>query len=504
MLRTRSLFDLFLAALSGAILACAFPQPDFSFFAWFALIPLILVMARRPFWSGYVAGIVFFASTLYWLNIVMVTYGRLHPLLSLVAYLLLVGYLSFYFAVATWLVSRLHDRFKYPISLTFPVIWVALELLRSVLLTGFPWVLLGYSQHNNLVAIQSVDLFGVYGLSGLIILTNCVIASVIEWVQNRQTRYRQGRYVFMLVLLLAANFIYGTIKLQGDYDVGTALDVSLIQGNIDQTLKWEPESQLQTVHRYRQLSEKAAAVDAGLIIWPESATPFYLQDPSVLQQTVLGIAKSSGHHLLTGSPAYARLADGSFNYYNSAFLISPLAGIVGRSDKVHLVPFGEYVPLGQFLPFIEKMVYGIGDFSAGEITPLAFTGEKFGVLVCYEAIFPELARAYANAGSGLLVNITNDAWFGKSSAPYQHLAMTRFRAIENRRWLVRSANTGISAIIDPVGHIVSQSSIFEKAALKGQVKFLSGSTLYSRFGDVLPLLFLLVSMVWLWQSRLRK
>ena len=332
MLRTRSLFDLFLAALSGAILACAFPQPDFSVVAWFALIPLILVMARRPFWSGYIAGIVFFASTLYWVNIVMVTYGRLHPVLSLVAYLLLVCYLSLYFAAATWLVCRLQNRLKYPIALTFPVIWVALELLRSVLLTGFPWVLLGYSQHNNLVAIQSVDLFGVYGLSGLIIFTNCVIASVIEWGENRQTRYRQGRYAFLLVLLLVANFIYGTIKLQGDYDEGSVLDISLIQGNIDQSLKWAPENQKRTIENYRQLSEKAAADGAGLIIWPESATPFYLQDPSISQQTIFEIPRSSGHHLLTGSPAYARLADGSYNYYNSAFLVSPSAGIVGRSD----------------------------------------------------------------------------------------------------------------------------------------------------------------------------
>jgi apolipoprotein N-acyltransferase len=495
--------DILLAAVSGVALALSFPQPDFSFLAWFALVPLLLVMRRAPFRAGFIAGVAFFACALYWLNIVMVTYGRLHPFLSLIAYLLLVLYLALFFAVATWLASRLKERLGYPVSLTLPIIWIALELLRSILLTGFPWVLLGYSQHENLPMIQSVDLFGVYGISGLIILSNCVIAAFINWLKESDKRFYEGRYAIILLLLLAANYGYGTYKLGADSKETEMLSLALIQGNIDQTMKWAPENQFRTIETYNKLSAAISVQKPDLLIWPESATPFYFQDLSGLQQAVIETPLTVGSSLLTGSPAYEK--NGSdYRYFNSAFLVSPQGQMLGRSDKVHLVPFGEYVPLGQFFPFIDKLVYGIGDFSAGEIKPLNLNGHSLGVLICYEAIFPELARAYVNAGSSFLVNITNDAWFGRSSAPYQHLAMSRFRAIENRRWLVRSANTGISAIINPSGQIVKQTSLFEEAALAGSVELIKDTTLYSRFGDVLPLLFLLVSTVWFWQSRLRR
>lgn len=503
MSRSRALTDLLLAAISGIVLALSFPRPDYSCLAWFALVPLLLVMQRSPFRAGFIAGAAFFACTLYWLNIVMVTYGRLHPFLSLVAYFLLILYLALFFAVATWLASRLKERLGYPVSLTLPVIWIALELLRSILLTGFPWVLLGYSQHNNLPMIQSVDLFGVYGISGLIVLSNCVVAAFIGWMKESGKRFYEGRYAVILLLLLAANYGYGSFKLAATSGDSEEFSIALIQGNVDQTIKWAPENQFRTIETYGKLSAGIADQKPDLLIWPESAMPFYFQDLSVLQQAVIEIPRSIESYLLTGSPAYEKNG-ADYRYFNSAFLVSPGGQLLGRSDKVHLVPFGEYVPLGKFLPFVDKMVHGIGDFSAGEITPLSLNGHSFGVLVCYEAIFPELARAYTNAGSSFLVNITNDAWFGRSSAPYQHLAMSRFRAIENRRWLVRSANTGVSAIIDPSGQIVNQTALFEEAALVESIQLFKDSTVYGRFGDILPLLFLLVSAVWLWQSRLRR
>jgi len=500
----RLLFYVLPAALSGALLALAFPLPGYSGLAWVALVPLLLVMHRAPFRSGYVAGVVFFAVTLYWLNIVMVTYGRLHPFLSLIAYLLLVFYLALYFAAATWLCCRLKRKLGYPVALTLPVIWVALELLRGILLTGFPWVLLGYSQHDNLLLIQSVDLFGVYGISGLLILANAIIAALLAWTRDRGRRFTEGNYAVVLVLLLAANIGYGAYRLDADPPSGAPFPVTLVQGNVDQTLKWAPENQFRTIETYRRLSEQATGAGTGLIVWPESATPFYLQEPTVLQQAVFLTPQGTGVPLLTGSPAYQPNGDRSFTYFNSAFLVTPEGELKERSDKVHLVPFGEYVPLGDFLPFIDKLVVGIGDFSAGEINPIRLNGHQLGVLVCYEAIFPELARAYVNAGSALLVNLTNDAWFGRSSAPHQHLAMARFRAIENRRWLARAANTGITALIDPLGRITARTELFEEAVLSAPAALLDGSTFYGRFGDILPFFFLLVSVAWLWQSGLRK
>ncbi|PLX99403.1 MAG: apolipoprotein N-acyltransferase [Desulfuromonas sp.] len=502
---TRSFWlDIFLSAFSGALLAAAFPFPDISLLAWFGLVPLLLVLQRRPFLCGYAAGITFFGITLYWLNIVMVTYGRLHPFLSLIAYLILVAYLALFFGLSTWLAGRIRQRLDYPYALTLPVIWVAFELLRSTFLTGFPWVLLGYSQHDDLRLIQSADLVGVYGLSGLLILGNAVVASMIQWLADRRKRFRQGRYILLFILLLTATMLYGEFRLNSTAVTGQSHRVSVIQGNIDQSIKWSPDLQSVTVEKYLRLSQEAIVGGSKLVVWPESATPFYLQDRTKLQQRVLDFPGATKVHLLTGSPAYERVDADRYRFYNSAFMISPESQITGRSDKVHLVPFGEYVPFGEFMPFIDKLVHGIGDFSAGKIETLDFAGQEIGVLVCYEAIFPELARSYCRAGSKLLVNITNDAWFGTSSAPYQHLAMARFRAVENRRWLVRSANTGISAFIAPDGSVKSQSGLFRDATLTEPVQFLSGTTFYGRFGDVFPLLFTMISMVWFWQSRLRR
>ena len=305
----------------------------------------------------------------------------------------------------------------------------------------------------------------------------------------------------VFILLFVLNLGYGVWRLGQDTDrIDTPVKVGLIQGNIDQALKWNPANQLSTVQSYISLSDRAVHDGARLLIWPESATPFYLQDSSPLSRSVQQFAVKTDRYLLTGSPAYEYGADG-VRYLNSSFLLSPDGKFIGRSDKVHLVPFGEYVPLNSLLPFVNKLVVGIGDFSEGSIAPISMPDGKLGVLVCYEGIFPELARQYVKAGSGLLVNVTNDAWFGRSSAPYQHLAMARFRAIENRRWLVRSANTGISALIAPSGTIISSSPVFETAVVVGDVSFRSETTVYTFTGDVLPVVFILLVLFWLFRSR---
>jgi apolipoprotein N-acyltransferase len=200
--------------------------------------------------------------------------------------------------------------------------------------------------------------------------------------------------------------------------------------------------------------------------------------------------------LLVGSPAYQQSSDG-YQYFNSAYLLSPSGAEVGRSDKKHLVPFGEYVPFGKLLGFIEKLVVGVGDFSPGEIRPLPLNGHSLGVLICYEAIFPKLARDYVRQGSDLLVNLTNDAWFGRSSAPYQLLAMTRFRAIENRIWIARAANTGISALISPAGSVAISGPIFEELQLSGSVGLGVEATFYTKYGDLFAYVCLVISGIFI-------
>jgi len=492
------------ALLSGLALAAAFPLPDLASMAWFALVPLLLVMHRRPFRSGFAAGVGFFAPVLYWLNIVMTTYGRMHLAFSAVAYLLLVAYLSLFFAAATWSACRLREKSGLPPLLTLPVLWVALEFLRSFLFSGFPWASLGYSQQEHLPLVQSVDLFGVYGLSFLIVLANIALADAFRGFFTPPPRIVPWRGLLVAGLLFAANLSYGYFRLSEGLDERQqTIPVALVQGNIDQSVKWSPANQEGTVETYRRLS--LAAADewrGGLLVWPESATPFYFQDGGALSDQVVRTARDADAWLLFGSPAY-EFVNRRPRYLNSAFLLSRSGEMLGRSDKIHLVPFGEYVPLGRYLPFVDKLVEGIGDFSPGSVSPLPMNGHAVGVLVCYEAIFPELAREWVRQGSDLLVNITNDAWFGRSSAPYQHLAMTRFRAIENRVWIARAANTGISALIAPSGRITARSPLFETLYVSGGVGLGARPTLYTRLGDWLPALFLFVSVIWLTRTRRR-
>jgi len=490
------------AAVSGGLLALAFPRPDYHWIAWVALVPLLLVMERRPFRSGFVAGLVFFAAVLYWVNIVMTTYGHLHPVLSVVAWLLLSAYLALYFAGATWACCRLREHCGYSYPLTLPVLWVALEFLREFFLTGFPWATLGYSQQSAAVLLQSADLFGVYGLSYLLVLVNAVVA---EWLSVRRRRSRLPVTAGMVALLLVAGaWGYGSWRLGTDLDSRPErLMTTVVQGNIPQDIKWDPAFQHDTVRIYRELSLSAVDRESSrLLIWPEAATPFYYQDGGKLAAEVTALPSDSGAALLFGSPAY-RQESGKTSYLNSVFLLDPKGNEKGRSDKVHLVPFGEYVPVKRFLPFLDKLVVGIGDFSPGVINPLSLNGHQIGALVCYEAIFPELARESVRQGSDLLVNVTNDAWFGNSSAPWQHLAMVRFRAVENRVWIARAANTGISAFIAPSGQILAATALFVPATASVEIGLGARPGLYAHTGDLIPMLFLTIGVLWLVQTRKR-
>lgn len=491
--------------LSGLLLALAFPRPDVAGLAWIALIPLLLVMEKRPFAAGFAAGLGFFSLVLYWLNIVMTTYGALHPALSLVAWLLLSAYLALYFGTATWLAWWLRKRLAMPIMLTLPVLWVALEFLRSFLLTGFPWASLGYSQHNVLPLIQSADLGGPYILGFLIVLVNAVLADRLRRWRGGERNLRSWLPTAAALLLWSSNVGYGQWRLAQPLDQrDTELETRLVQGNIDQSVKWDPVFAQATVDIYQQLSATPpGGTPADLIVWPESAVPFYYQDGGPLGRQVRTVAGREKVWLLFGSPAYEE-RHRQIRLLNSAFLLDSGEEILGRSDKVHLVPFGEYVPLGRYLPFIDKLVEGVGDFVPGELQPLPMNGHRVGVLVCYEAIFPELAREYVRRGSDLLVNITNDAWFGRSSAPYQHLAMARFRAVENRVWLARAANTGISAFIAPSGRLTQTTPLFETLAIQGRVGMGAHATVYTRLGDVFPALCLLLSALTLLRARLQR
>ncbi len=473
--------DLLWSALSGLLLGLAFPLFDYYPLAWIALVPMFMRVAKRPFASGFTCGFGFFASVLYWLNIVMTNYGGLAPIFSVLAYIFLVAYLSLYFGAATWLAFRCQQFLSIPYLALLPFFWVASEYLRGMLVTGFPWALLGYSQANFPQAIQSADVTGVYGVSFLLVAVNCAVAGLLT--APRKKTVWLG--CLIVVAMSVSHIGYGVYRLAGNLDERSQqLSVALIQGNIDQKQKWDPAFRAANVDKYIRLSTQSAAQQPNLIVWPEAATPFYLQESSQLALKVKQLPVQTGASFLIGSPSYEGTSEANVKYFNSAYLLNRNGNIAGRSDKVHLVPFGEYVPLAGLLSFIDKLVVGVGDFASGHVRPLPVDGQQLGVLICYEVIFPELARAYVEGGSGLLVNLTNDAWFGRSAAPYQHLAMARFRAIENRVWLARAANTGISAFIAPSGKIVQASALFTDSVLSASVGLGAHFSFYSRFGDV--------------------
>ncbi|KAF0220154.1 MAG: apolipoprotein [Geobacteraceae bacterium] len=477
--------DYLLAALTGGLLALSFPKPGLSILAWFAFVPLLLALGkknpRNAFKLGFVAGLTAYAGLLYWLNIVMITYGKLHWSVSLVLFILLVAYLALYVGGIAWLMGKGEAAGVSPL-LSFPVLWVGLEYIRSFFLTGFPWASLGYSQYRTLPLIQVADITGVYGLSFLIALSNIVLYRIIRGMFGTRQGVYPTKSALALFVLMVLALGYGFTRLNSA-DRGEPFNVALVQGNIAQDIKWDPAFQEATVSIYERLSRQAAAGRRALVVWPESAAPFFFQNDEKYAARIRSLAAELNSPLVVGSPAFER-EGATVRYLNSAFLIGPTGEVLGRSDKMHLVPFGEYVPMARLLPFVNKLAEGIGDFSpAAAITPLNTGKAVIGVLVCFEGIFPELSRAYVRAGSRLLVNISNDAWYKRSSAPYQHLSMTVFRAVENRVPLVRATNTGISAIIDSRGHIRRMTPIFEEAVLTGEVRLGEGNTIYNRYGD---------------------
>ncbi|MDO9559660.1 MAG: apolipoprotein N-acyltransferase [Syntrophales bacterium] len=487
-----------LALLSGLLLFLSFPKFGTGLLAWIAFVPLLWALqAKTPyqgFLTGFLTGFSAYIGIIYWIAYVVVHYGYLPLPVGIAVMLLLSAYLALYVALFAAGVVYFHGRGVSPI-LAAPLLWTFLEYAKSHLLTGFPWENLGYSQYLYRPLIQAADITGVFGLSFAIVLINVVIFNVLNFWRSRTNRKRQARRITAEVaagcLVMVILFGYGIFRI-GDVEkvLGQApqMPVSLIQGNIDQNIKWRPAFQDETIRIYKSLTRQAAPSAGGLIVWPETATPFFFQDQNEMHREVASLPRLTGDWLLFGSPRYER--DGlDLVFLNSAFLLSPDGRIAGQYDKVHLVPYGEYVPLRRFFPFINKLVAGIGDFRSGPgYEPLSMQGgnppRKMGIMICYEGILPEAGRAYRQGGANLLVNITNDAWFGNTSAPYQHLSMTVFRSVENRLYLVRAANTGISAIIGPTGRIEARSALFEKATIAGTVRFMDRNTFYSTYGDV--------------------
>jgi apolipoprotein N-acyltransferase len=477
--------SIFLAVASGILLFLSFPKYGSGLLAFIALIPLFwaikeVTSIRQGLLLGFITGMTCHIGLIYWIVYVVVNYGYLPIYLGITLMLLLACYLSIY--TSLFAAGIIFFRQKIALFVAAPVLWICLEYCKSYLLTGFPWENLGYSQYLNHYFVQFADVTGVFGLSFLIVLINATLFEVIA--KKSRKEYILATAVILIIVGVLVYGINRSKQVDKLLQNAAGIEVSLIQGNIDQGIKWNDSFRKETINIYEYLSLQNAPAKGSLIVWPETALPFNYQDADQIQKQVRDISVKTKSWFIFGSTSYENLRDDT-NYYNSAYLLSPAGEIRGKYNKVHLVPYGEYVPLRNVFPFINKLTAGMGDFTAGTgYLPLTMDNKKIGILICYEGILPFAARTYKKEGAELLVNITNDAWFGATSAPFQHFSMAVFRAVETRLYLVRAANTGISAIINPQGDIIARTNIFERAALKQNVKYSNIQTIYAQYGDI--------------------
>jgi apolipoprotein N-acyltransferase len=365
-------------------------------------------------------------------------------------------------------------------------LWVTLEWLRGWFFIGFPWGALGYSQYRHHDLAQMAEVTGVYGVSAVLVLFNAVAAEVLRRRGEGLRRRVMPALVALTVLMIGLPAIgrWRAEAIRGLPPAGH-LRVGIAQGNVAQDHKWDPVYQNDTMTRYRDLTLGMVPAKPDLIVWPETATPFFFQEPGPFRQAVLALAGESGAYLLLGSPAFRQTGFGQLLESNRAYLVSPEGRELAQYDKIELVPFGEYVPYKSVFFFVSRIVTAVGDVVPGMATTVfRIPAGRFGAMICYEGIFPDLTRRFVAGGADFLVNITNDAWFGRTTAPWQLLAHVTFRAIENRVPVVRAANTGISALIDADGRIRWQGPIGEIVSHTGEVEWPGVQTFYTRFGDV--------------------
>lgn len=457
----------------------------------------------RAFNLGLITGLVSFAATLYWITNVMALHGGLPMPVALLVNALLVAYLSLFPALFAVVVRRLRTAFGVRALMSVPFVWVATELGRTHLFTGFPWVLLGYSQVTTIPIAQLASVLGVYGVSALVASVSAAAACCAA---TRAWRPRLEA-IGVVAIAIASTAVWGSWRAaRADLTrEGQPVKVGLIQGNVSEERRRGDAAQaLRIIEEHLTMTRQAIGAGADLVIWPESAlSPYRFPDHPEIAGLVRGLAREGGVPILVGSDQIERGQPDT--WYNSAFLVSADGSDAGFYRKMHLVPFGEYVPLRRLLFFVGPLVEAIGSgFAAGEDpVVLPVNGHLISVAICYEVVYPSLVRQFVVRGSELLTTITNDSWFGRTSAPYQHFAQASMRAIEEGRYLVRAANTGISGVVDPYGRVLDRTEIFERGMIVGQARFLTGLTPYARVGDVVAYLSVVITAALLLIARRR-
>ncbi|HWR16376.1 MAG TPA: apolipoprotein N-acyltransferase [Terriglobales bacterium] len=485
-----------LAFFSGVLQVLIFPLPNWTFLCWVALAPLFaaallagnrysgrpLRAAMHGFLVAWVSGITFYAGSCYWVYHVMFLYGGLSAPLAggvLVLFCLYVGLVHGIFgALLAFMASRAGWGIR--ALLLAPFFWVAAELFRARVI-AFPWDLLGTVLVDNIPMSRIATVTGVYGLSFEVALMNATFIGILLMNRKRRT-LGLAAFIFMFGILETGSFLPAPESTSS----GTA---RIVQQNLPLNLDWTPEFYEQTLADLKKLSIMQPGEGMpgdplpDLVVWPESPAPFFENEPRY-RQTLSDIARESRAYVLAGMLGTRHGTEPAQELFNSAELIDPSGEWIARYDKIHLVPFGEYVPLQNLLSFAKKLTKEVGNFVPGtERMVLPVHTYKLGIFICYESIFPDEVRLFARDGAGLLVNISNDGWFGNTAAPMQHLRMARMRAIENNRWVVRSTNTGVSGSIDPLGRVVKQLRRNVRVGLDVPYGVITSTTFYTRHGD---------------------
>ncbi|MBN2209147.1 MAG: apolipoprotein N-acyltransferase [Candidatus Coatesbacteria bacterium] len=470
-----------LAAASGLLLALAFPKFELVYLVLVAFVPLFFSLeserGMRAFWLGFIAGFLFYIISLFWITEAMRNYSDLDFVLSIIVLLLFVGYLASLIGAFANIVSMsANSRLS---VLTVPMFWVAIELVKAKIMSGFPWNNLNWAVYRQTTFIQIADALGGYGISFGLVAVNWLLYLAISRLMGRRSGPSIPRIAIALAVLLLFAWGYGHYRLSTPPPCTASLKAGIIQPNIPQAMKLDSRFAWQMLQTYAQLAEGLPLEELDMAVLPEAAITVAFNESRGAQSWVKQTFSDRGCPVLLSSVA---TKDGGFT--NSAFVVEP-DGRTYRYDKVHLVPFGEYNPFPVLLHFIEVLAGYEGSLEKGEqhfVLPL--DDILLGVPICYEIIFPEISREFVNNGADLICTLSNDTWFGETSGPYQHFSSAIFRAVENRIPVLRCANSGISGLIDATGRIVLETPIFVTRADVVQIDLRGGNSLFRKVGDL--------------------
>ena len=471
---------------SGTLLILLYPFFDFSWLSWFAIVPFFIGISKVKNWkdaflSGWLMGLIWLAGQFYWLII----FGRVPYLLFCIAYPPWLGL----YGIGAYKIDKVTKGVWRIILLSG--LWVAIEFLRGTGEFGLPWSGLGLAMYKNLPLIQIAEFTGIGGVSLLIVMVNAFLAEII--IKRPQKLLLFGLFLAWLIIVV---FIWGGERINKFSNFKPKIKVMIVQPNIPQEIKWDPPHLPEIIDIYHNLIFKAISYKPYLIVMPETAIPSELVEGSEFMSLSTSWARYSSAYFLMGGVGYR---EGDF--FNSLFLFTPRGRLIGEYDKIRLVHFGEYLPGRKWFEkfsIFKELLTPVSRFSSGKEVKVFNTPKlRFGTVICFESVFPNLARLISKQGGEAIVIATNDAWFYDTTAPYHHFAFSVFRAVENRRFVVRCGNTGISAFISPAGKIIAKTSLLERTLLVDEIASLSYKTFYTCFGDVFSLFWLIIVFYWL-------